>query len=597
MQLDIDRLVAYFGGVNALAEALKQHDPENAATTAAIYKWRTRGSLPLAQLQKLTALAESQGRPLDLNAFLQKNESLERTEMTQANRVIIFDTTLRDGEQSPGAAMTKEEKIRVARQLEKLGVDIIEAGFAAASPGDFEAVNAIAKTITKSTVCSLSRAIERDIRQAGEAVAPAPKKRIHTFIATSPIHMEYKLKMKPKQVIEAAVKAVKIAREYTDDVEFSCEDALRSEIDFLAEICGAVIEAGATTINIPDTVGYSIPYKTEEFFRELIVKTPNGGKVVWSAHCHNDLGLAVANSLAALKGGARQVECTVNGLGERAGNASVEEIVMALKVRHDLFGLETGIDTTQIVPSSKLVSTITGYPVQPNKAIVGANAFSHESGIHQDGVLKHRETYEIMSAESVGWATNRLSLGKLSGRNAFKTKLADLGIELESEEALNAAFARFKELADKKREIFDEDLHALVSDEMGSMNAESYKFISQKISTETGEEPRADIVFSIKGEEKRASATGSGPVDAIFKAIESVAQSGATLQIYSVNAVTQGTESQGETSVRLACGNRVVNGQGADTDVLVATAKAYLSALSKLEFSAAKPKAQGSGTI
>ncbi|HGO7136839.1 TPA: 2-isopropylmalate synthase [Neisseria meningitidis] len=597
MQLDIDRLVAYFGGVNALAEALKQHDPENAATTAAIYKWRTRGSLPLAQLQKLTALAESQGRPLDLNAFLQKNESLERTEMTQANRVIIFDTTLRDGEQSPGAAMTKEEKIRVARQLEKLGVDIIEGGFAAASPGDFEAVNAIAKTITKSTVCSLSRAIERDIRQAGEAVAPAPKKRIHTFIATSPIHMEYKLKMKPKQVIEAAVKAVKIAREYTDDVEFSCEDALRSEIDFLAEICGAVIEAGATTINIPDTVGYSIPYKTEEFFRELIVKTPNGGKVVWSAHCHNDLGLAVANSLAALKGGARQVECTVNGLGERAGNASVEEIVMALKVRHDLFGLETGIDTTQIVPSSKLVSTITGYPVQPNKAIVGANAFSHESGIHQDGVLKHRETYEIMSAESVGWATNRLSLGKLSGRNAFKTKLADLGIELESEEALNAAFARFKELADKKREIFDEDLHALVSDEMGSMNAESYKFISQKISTETGEEPRADIVFSIKGEEKRASATGSGPVDAIFKAIESVAQSGATLQIYSVNAVTQGTESQGETSVRLARGNRVVNGQGADTDVLVATAKAYLSALSKLEFSAAKPKAQGSGTI
>ncbi|HGH6377529.1 TPA: 2-isopropylmalate synthase [Neisseria meningitidis] len=597
MQLDIDRLVAYFGGVNALAEALKQHDPENAATTAAIYKWRTRGSLPLAQLQKLTALAESQGRPLDLNAFLQKNESLERTEMTQANRVIIFDTTLRDGEQSPGAAMTKEEKIRVARQLEKLGVDIIEAGFAAASPGDFEAVNAIAKTITKSTVCSLSRAIERDIRQAGEAVAPAPKKRIHTFIATSPIHMEYKLKMKPKQVIEAAVKAVKIAREYTDDVEFSCEDALRSEIDFLAEICGAVIEAGATTINIPDTVGYSIPYKTEEFFRELIVKTPNGGKVVWSAHCHNDLGLAVANSLAALKGGARQVECTVNGLGERAGNASVEEIVMALKVRHDLFGLETGIDTTQIVPSSKLVSTITGYPVQPNKAIVGANAFSHESGIHQDGVLKHRETYEIMSAESVGWATNRLSLGKLSGRNAFKTKLADLGIELESEEALNAAFARFKELADKKREIFDEDLHALVSDEMGSMNAESYKFISQKISTETGEEPRADIVFSIKGEEKRASATGSGPVDTIFKAIESVAQSGATLQIYSVNAVTQGTESQGETSVRLARGNRVVNGQGADTDVLVATAKAYLSALSKLEFSAAKPKAQGSGTI
>ncbi|ASK28060.1 2-isopropylmalate synthase [Neisseria chenwenguii] len=596
MQLDIARLVAYFGGVNALAEALKQRDPENAASTAAIYKWRTRGSLPLAQLQKLTTLAEAQGRPLDLNAFIQKQPSLEKNEMTQTNRVIIFDTTLRDGEQSPGAAMTKEEKIRIARQLEKMGVDVIEAGFAAASPGDFDAVHAIAKIITKSTVCSLSRAIERDIRQAGEAVAPAPKKRIHTFIATSPIHMEHKLKMKPKQVVEAAVKAVKIAREYTDDVEFSCEDALRSEIGFLAEICGAVIEAGATTINIPDTVGYSVPHKTEEFFRELIAKTPNSGKVIWSAHCHNDLGLAVANSLAALKGGARQVECTINGLGERAGNASAEEIVMALKVRRDLFGLETGIDTTQIVPASKLVSTITGYPVQPNKAVVGANAFAHESGIHQDGVLKHRETYEIMSAESVGWATNRLSLGKLSGRNAFKTKLQELGIELDSEEALNAAFARFKELADKKREIFDEDLHALVSDEM-NVAQEHYKFVSQKITTETGELPLAEIVFNAGGTEHRATAHGSGPVDAIFKAIESVAQSGAALQLYSVNAITQGTESQGETSVRLQRGDRVVNGQGADTDVLVATAKAYLSALSKLEFGQAKQKAQGSGTI
>ena len=548
MQLDIDRLVAYFGGVNALAEALKQHDPENAATTAAIYKWRTRGSLPLAQLQKLTALAEAQGRPLDLNAFLQKNESLERTEMTQTNRVIIFDTTMRDGEQSPGASMTKEEKIRIARQLEKMGVDVIEAGFAAASPGDFESVNAIAKIITKSTVCSLARAVENDVRKAGEAVSPAPNKRIHTFIATSPIHMEHKLKMKPQQVIDAAVKAVKIAKEYTDDVEFSAEDAVRSDLDFLAKIFTAVIEAGATTINIPDTVGYSIPS-------------------VWYERISNII------------------------------KASLEEIVMALKVRHDLFGLETGIDTTQIVPVSKLVSTITGYPIQPNKAVVGANAFAHESGIHQDGVLKHPETYEIMTAESVGWSTNRLTLGKLSGRNAFKTKLADLGIELESEEALNAAFARFKELADKKREIFDEDLHALVSDEMGSLNAESYKFISQKISTETGEEPRANIVFSIRGEEKHATATGSGPVDAIFKAIESVAQSGATLQIYSVNAVTQGTESQGETSVRLQRGDRVVNGQGADTDVLVATAKAYLSALSKLEFGQAKPKAQGSGMI
>ncbi|MFC3874709.1 2-isopropylmalate synthase [Neisseria musculi] len=593
MQLDIDRLIAYFGGVNALAEALKAHDPENAASTAAIYKWRTRGSLPLAQLQKLTALAEAQGRPLDLNAFLQQHTTLEKQTMPQNNRVIIFDTTLRDGEQSPGAAMSKEEKVRIARQLEKLGVDVIEAGFAAASPGDFEAVNEIAKTLTRATVCSLARAVENDIRKAGEAVAPAANRRIHTFIATSPIHMEHKLKMKPAKVVEAAVKAVKTAKEYTDDVEFSCEDALRSEIGFLAEVCGAVIEAGATTINIPDTVGYSVPHKTEEFFRELIAKTPGSSKVVWSAHCHNDLGLAVANSLAALKGGARQVECTVNGLGERAGNAAIEEIVMALKTRSDVFGLETGIDTTQIVPSSKLVSTITGYPVQPNKAIVGANAFAHESGIHQDGVLKHRETYEIMSAESVGWAANRLSLGKLSGRNAFKTKLADLGIGLGSEEALNAAFARFKELADKKREIFDEDLHALVSDEMHSLAQDAYKFVSQRIITETGEEPRAQIVFSVKGEEKQAEATGSGPVDAIFKAIESVADSGAVLQLYSVNAVTEGTESQGETSVRLARGGRVVNGQGADTDVLAATAKAYLSALSKLEFGAAKVKAQG----
>ena len=593
MKLDIDLLIAYFGGVNALAEALRQHDPEGAASTAAIYKWRTRGSLPLAQLQRLTALAEAQGRPIDLNAFMQQQTTLEKnTVQPQSNRVIIFDTTMRDGEQSPGASMTKEEKIRIARQLEKMGVDVIEAGFAAASPGDFESVNAIAKIITQSTVCSLARAVENDVRKAGEAVAPAPKKRIHTFIATSPIHMEYKLKMKPQQVIDAAVKAVKIAKEYTDDVEFSAEDAVRSDLDFLAKIFTAVIDAGATTINIPDTVGYSVPSVWYERIGNIIRSVPNGGKVVWSTHCHNDLGMAVANSLAAIQAGVRQVECTINGLGERAGNASLEEIVMALKVRHDLFGLETGIDTTQIVPASKLVSTVTGYPVQPNKAVVGANAFAHESGIHQDGVLKHPQTYEIMTAESVGWATNRLTLGKLSGRSAFKAKLVDLGIELDSEEALNAAFARFKDLADKKREIFDEDLHALVSDEMSNLAPDRYKFISQRIVTETGELPRAEIVFSADGEERHAEATGSGPVDAIFKAIESVVQSGAELQIYSVNAVTFGTESQGETGVRLARNGRVANGQGADTDILAATAKAYLSALNKLE-GGEKVKAQG----
>ena len=593
MQLDIERLIAYFGGVNALADALKQHDPENAATAAAIYKWRTRGSLPLHQLQKLSALAEAQGKPIDLNAFMQQQTTLEQNRMPNtSNRVIIFDTTMRDGEQSPGASMTKEEKIRIARQLEKMGVDVIEAGFAAASLGDFESVNAVAKTITNATVCSLARAVENDVRKAGEALAPAPKKRIHTFIATSPIHMEYKLKMKPQQVIDAAVKAVKIAKEYTDDVEFSAEDAVLSDLDFLAKIFTAVIEAGATTINIPDTVGYSVPSVWYERIRAIIGSVPNGDKVVWSTHCHNDLGMAVANSLAAVQAGVRQVECTINGLGERAGNASLEEIVMALKVRHDLFGLETGIDTTQIVPVSKLVSAITGYPVQPNKAVVGANAFAHESGIHQDGVLKHPQTYEIMTAESVGWAANRLTLGKLSGRNAFKTKLQELGIELDSEEALNAAFARFKELADKKREIFDEDLHALVSNEMVSLSQDRYKFISQRIVTETGEPPVAQIVFSVDGVEQRAEATGSGPVDAVFQAIESVAESGAVLQLYSVNAVTKGTESQGETSVRLSKNGKVVNGQGTDTDVLVATARAYLSALSKLDGDG-KVKAQG----
>ena len=593
MQLDIDRLIAYFGGVNTLADALKQHYPQDATSTAAIYKWRTRSSLPLNQLQKLIALAEAQGRPLDLNAFMQQQTTLEKKEMTGNNRVIIFDTTLRDGEQSPGAAMTKEEKIRIARQLEKLGVDVIEAGFAAASPGDFDAVNSIAKVIQNATVCSLARANERDVRAAGEAVAPAPHKRIHTFIATSPLHMEHKLKMKPQQVLEAAVNAVRIAKEYTDDIEFSCEDALRSDIDFMADVCSAVIAAGATTINIPDTVGYSIPFRTEVFFRELIGKTQGGDRVVWSAHCHNDLGLAVGNSLAAVQGGARQVECTINGLGERAGNASLEEIVMAQKTRHDIFGLETGIDTTQIVPTSKLVSTVTGYPVQPNKAIVGANAFAHESGIHQDGILKCRETYEIMSAESVGWSANRLTLGKLSGRNAFKTKLVELGIELGSEEALNAAFARFKELADKKREIFDEDLHALVSDEMISLAQERYKYVSLKIHSETGEAPQAEIVFGIDGQEQRAESQGSGPVDAVFKSIENVVGSQAELQLYSVNAITAGTESQGEVTVRLARQGRIVSGQGADTDILVASAKAYLSALNKLESAQNRIKAQG----
>src|SRR5450830_1747803 len=360
-------------------------------------------------------------------------------EFSMTEKLIIFDTTLRDGEQSPGAAMTREMKIRIARQLEKLGVDIIEAGFAAASPGDFEAVKAVAEAIKDSAVCSLARASENDVRRAGEAIQPAKSGRIHTFIATSPIHMQHKLRMNEDQVLERAVSAVKWALEYTDDVEFSAEDAVRSDMDFLIRIFDAVIQAGATTINVPDTVGYSIPAPWGERMRELIARVPNSAKVVWSTHCHNDLGMAVANSLAAVMGGARQVECTINGLGERAGNASLEEVVMAIKTRNDIFNLSTSIDTTQIVPTSKLVSTITGYPVQPNKAIVGANAFAHESGIHQDGVLKHRETYEIMRAEDVGWGANKLTLGKHSGRTAFKARLKELGIELESEVALNGA--------------------------------------------------------------------------------------------------------------------------------------------------------------
>jgi len=594
MQLDIERLIADFGGPGKLADELNRVFPDDPVSRAAVYKWRERGSLPLAQLNKLALLAAGAGKSFNFNDYLiGGTRSGQGESPIMSERLYIFDTTLRDGEQSPGASMTKEEKIRIARQLERLGVDIIEAGFAAASPGDADAIRAIAEVIKESTVCSLARANERDIRAAGEAIKPAARGRIHTFIATSPIHMEHKLRMSPDQVVEAAVKAVTLAREYTDDVEFSAEDALRSDIDFLARIFGEVIKAGATTLNVPDTVGYAVPQKTEAFFRELIAKTPGGDKVIWSAHCHNDLGMAVANSLAAVLGGARQVECTINGLGERAGNAAMEEIVMAVKTRRDIFNVDTQIDATQIVPASKLVSTVTGYPVQPNKAIVGANAFAHESGIHQDGVLKHRETYEIMSAESVGWSTNRLTLGKLSGRNAFRTKLNELGIHLDSEEALNAAFARFKELADKKREIFDEDLHALVSDEMVSLGQEDFNFVSLKIHTETGEQPHAEIVFVAQGEEKRAESVGSGPVDATFKAIESVVNSAAELELYSVNAVTKGTESQGEVTVRLSRDGRIVSGQGADTDVIVAGAKAYLSALNKLSNRQEGVKAQG----
>lgn len=515
--------------------------------------------------------------------------------MSSSDRVIIFDTTLRDGEQSPGASMTKEEKLRIAKALERMRVDVIEAGFAIASPGDFAAVKNIADSIQDSTVCSLARALDGDIERAGEALAGANSGRIHTFIATSPIHMQHKLRMQPEQVIEQAVRAVKKARSLCADVEFSCEDAGRSEIDFLCRIVEAAIDAGARTINIPDTVGYAIPHEYAELISQLMNRVPNADKAIFSVHCHNDLGLAVANSLAAVVAGARQVECTINGLGERAGNAALEEIVMAIKTRHDLFNLHTNIDTPHILSVSRMVSGITGFPVQPNKAIVGANAFAHESGIHQDGVLKHRETYEIMAAEDVGWNANKMVLGKHSGRSAFRSRLVDLGIEFGNDAEFNAAFARFKDLADKKHEIFDEDLQSLVTETLTEEAAEFYQLVSLEVTSKTGAVPHAQLLLSIEGTEVATEDQGSGPVDAVFKAIEKVAQSGATLQLYSVNAITQGTDSQGEVSVRLEHAGRIINGNGADTDIVIASAKAYLNALNLLKQGAEKAHPQVDG--
>ena len=498
------------------------------------------------------------------------------------DKLIIFDTTLRDGEQSPGASMTRDEKIRIARALELMQVDIIEAGFPIASDGDFESVRAVAGIIKDSTVCGLARAKKIDIERAGEAIRPANSGRIHTFLATSPIHMEQKLRMSPDEVVDAAVVAVKLARQYTDDVEFSPEDAGRSEPDFLCRIIEAVIDAGATTINIPDTVGYNVPHQFGGLIADLIERIPNSDRAVFSVHCHNDLGLAVGNSLAAVLAGARQVECTINGLGERAGNASLEEIVMAVRTRQDVFPCDTTLDTTQIMNCSKLVSGITGFAVQPNKAIVGANAFAHESGIHQDGVLKSRETYEIMRAQDVGWSTNKLVLGKHSGRNAFKTRMAELNIVFDSEEELNQVFARFKTLADKKHEIYDDDLIALVNEATLESENETIKLVALKVCSETGEMPMASVTLNIDGRECGSEATGDGPVDACFKAIEKLTSTGVQLQLYSVNAITTGTDSQGEVTVRVEKDGVVINGQGADTDIVIASAKSYVNALNKV---------------
>ncbi|MGH1540796.1 MAG: 2-isopropylmalate synthase [Arenicella sp.] len=512
-------------------------------------------------------------------------------------QLIIFDTTLRDGEQSPGASMDLDEKVRIGRALEKLRVDVIEAGFAAASPGDFEAVKAVASAVQQSTVCSLARAMESDLQAAADAIKPANSGRIHTFIATSPIHMQHKLRMQPEEVIERAVYAVKYARNCTDDVEFSAEDAGRSDIDFLCRIIEQAINAGASTINIPDTVGYTVPEQFGQLIQQLIERVPNSDKAIFSVHCHNDLGLAVANSLAAVTHGARQVECTINGLGERAGNASLEEVVMSVKTRKDYFGINSAISTTEIMNCSRLVSSITGFSVQPNKAIVGANAFAHESGIHQDGVIKARETYEIMRAEDVGWSANRMVMGKHSGRNAFKTRLEELGFSFNDNEQLNDAFARFKALADKKHEIFDEDLLSIVNSQENSEESDSIQLTDLRVESRMNVMPTAFVSISHNGETLTAESSGDGPVDAVFQAIKIALKVDAKLQLYSVKSITEGTDSQGDVTVRLEHQGALVHGAGLDTDIIVASAKAYLQAVSRFPTVVDKQHPQMSGMI
>ena len=496
------------------------------------------------------------------------------------NRVIIFDTTMRDGEQSPGASMNLEEKIKIGLLLEEMGVDVIEAGFPIASNGDFEAVREIAKLVKGSAVCGLSRAGRMDIDRAWEAVQHAARPRIHTFISTSPLHMKWKLQMEPEQVHQAVIDSVTHARNLCPDVEWSCEDGSRTEHDFLCRTVESAIKAGARTINVPDTVGYAVPEEFAALIRMLFERVPNIDKAVISVHCHNDLGLAVANSLAAIGAGARQVECTVNGLGERAGNASMEEIVMALKTRHDVLPYATGVKTELITRASRLVSAITGFVVQPNKAIVGANAFAHESGIHQDGMLKHAGTYEIMTPESVGLTKSSLVMGKHSGRHAFKMKLKELGFDL-GDNAVNDTFRRFKDLADRKKDVYDEDIVALVDDEV-VRGHDRVRFVSLQVIAGSRGPQSAELELDIDGERHAAKTTGNGPVDATFNAIKQMVPHAARLQLYQVHAVTEGTDAQAEVTVRLDESGKSVNGQGSDPDTLVASARAYIHALNKL---------------
>jgi 2-isopropylmalate synthase len=511
--------------------------------------------------------------------------SSSTTTAAAKDRVLIFDTTMRDGEQSPGASMTIREKLELAELLQEMKVDICEAGFAASSEGDFQCVSQIAELMTDMTICSLARSTLTDIDRAGEAIRKARSSRIHTFISTSPVHMKHKLRMGENAVLEAVGASVTQSRKYTGDVEWSAEDATRSDFDFLCKAIDVAIRSGATVINVPDTVGYSHPAEYGGLIRRLIETIPDSDKVIWSTHCHNDLGLAVANSLAGVINGARQIECAVNGMGERAGNAALEECVMALKVRGDSMPFYTEVVTQKISRASKMVSSITGFPVQYNKAIVGKNAFAHESGIHQDGMLKHRETYEIMTPEDVGVPSTSLIMGKLSGRNAFRDKLEALGYVLE-QPALNDAFKRFKDLADKKKHVFDEDIVALVDDQMAGV-AERIALKRLKVVAGTDGPQTAEIELIIDGEVQAAQSVGNGPVDAVFNAIRALAPHEAVLELYQVSAVTEGTDAQATVSVRLADKingkGLVATGKASDPDTLVASARAYVHALNKLE--------------
>ena len=501
-----------------------------------------------------------------------------------ANRVIIFDTTLRDGEQSPGFSMNLSEKIRMAEALTELGVDVLEAGFAIASPGDFESVKTISETVGQRddspVLASLARAGAQDVMAAANALKAAKRKRIHIVIATSDLHMREKLRLEPDEVIKHTVESIKLALQHADDVEWSAEDATRSNFDFLARVVRAAIEAGATTINLPDTVGYAMPQDMEKMYGHIRATVPGIETVILSTHNHNDLGMGVANTLASVRAGARQVETTINGIGERAGNASLEELVMAMRTRPDVFPYQNNIKTTHLLRLSKLLATITGFDVQPNKAIVGRNAFAHEAGIHQDGVLKNAATYEIMTPESVGWAKNSLVLGKHSGRAAFRDKLNTLGYNV-GDNQLNDAFRRFKDLADRKKVVFDEDIVALVDDEV-MRDHERIRFVSLDVSAGSKRQPRAELELEIDGVTKSGSATGDGPVDATFKAILAIFPHTANLTLFQIGAITPGTDAQAKTTVRLEENGKMVDGQGADTDTIVASARAYVHALNKL---------------